>query len=378
MTPADPTATAGHSLLEPLCLGPVTLPNRLILAPMAGVTDRPFRSLCREFGAGLAVSEMVSSNPALRHTRKSLERRDHRGELGPIAVQIAGADPAQMAEAARFNVDCGAEIIDINLGCPAKKVCRVAAGSALLRDEVLVGRILESVVRAVEVPVTLKTRTGWSPERRNLPRIAQIAAASGIAMIAVHGRTRACGYRGRAEHESLASIRHQIALPLVVNGDIDSAETAFRVLNMTGADAIMVGRAALGRPWIFAAIVAAARASAPPDQTPPERASRSKPGGAWLAPEPARVWPILEEHLGRLFAFYGETRGVRIARKHLGWYLQAMRAQVPTKELRQRLLAEDSAKGVLALLDALFQRLSSAAPVPMCTTRQDEGDNDNR
>ncbi len=312
MRPASdgPYSSIGVSTTPPrrqsLRIGPITLPNRLILAPMAGITDQPFRTLCRRLGAGLAVSEMVSSDPGLRGTRKSSERLEHRGEPGPIAVQIAGADPARMADAARFNCDHGAQIIDINLGCPAKKVCRAAAGSALLRDEALVARILEAVVGAVSVPVTLKTRTGWSPETRNLPRIARIARDSGIALLAVHGRTRACGYSGSAEIESLRAIRDAIDIPLVANGDIDSPEQARRVLDYTGADAVMIGRASRGRPWIFHEI---------------EHYLRT--GQRLQAPDAAWVRDTLLEHLNTLYAFYGEKRGVRIARKHIGWYCRA-------------------------------------------------------
>jgi tRNA-dihydrouridine synthase B len=293
----------------PLCIGGIHLGNRLILAPMAGVTDRPFRSLCRRLGAGLAVSEMLSANPALAASRKSRERADHHGEPGPIAVQIAGSDPAWMADAARANLARGAEIIDINLGCPARKVCKVAAGSALLRDEALVGRILEAVVSAVPVPVTLKTRTGWSPETRNLSRIAHIARESGIAMLAVHGRTRACGYGGKAEFDSLRALRAETDLPLAANGDIDSPERARWVLRYTGADAIMIGRAAQGRPWLFREIDHYLTTG---EHLPP--------------PTPAWVRATLLGHLEELYAFYGAMRGVRIARKHIGWYLRAQRA----------------------------------------------------
>jgi len=334
MTPALPAAANG-----PLRIGNVTLANRLILAPMAGITDRPFRVLCRRLGAGLAVSEMISANPALRHTRKSRERADHHGESGPIAVQIAGADPRQMADAARYNVARGAEIIDINLGCPAKKVCRVAAGSALLRDEPLIGRILEAVVAAVDVPVTLKTRTGWSPETRNLPRIARLAREAGIAMLTVHGRTRSCGYRGVAELESLRALRPEIDLPLVVNGDIDSPERARAALDYTGADAIMLGRAAQGRPWIFRAIghyLVTGR------QLPP--------------PQPAWIGQLLIEHLEALYSFYGERRGVLIARKHIGWYCRGLPGPARRTELlRAHLLSADTAKKQTALVSACFQ-----------------------
>jgi tRNA-dihydrouridine synthase B len=296
-------------------IGPVHLANNLILAPMAGVTDRPFRSLCRRFGAGLAVSEMLSANPALSASRKSRERADHCGEPGPIAVQIAGADPRQMADAARLNVDRGAEIIDINMGCPAKKVCRSAAGSALLRDEPLVQRILEAVVAAVPVPVTLKTRTGWCPESRNLQRIAHVARESGIAMLAVHGRTRACGWDTSAELDSLRALRDQTDLPLAVNGDIRSPQQAADALRYTGADAVMVGRAAQGRPWIFREITHCLTTGE-------------------LLPEPAPGWirKTLLAHLHELYTFYGETRGVRIARKHIGWYWRGQESGRPADD----------------------------------------------
>ncbi len=295
-----------------LAIGPIRLRNRLILAPMAGITDRPFRSLCRRLGAGLAVSEMLSANPALAASRKSRERADHRGEPGPIAVQIAGADPAWMAEAARINVDRGAALIDINLGCPAKKVCQAAAGSALLRDEPLVARILAAVVAAVPVPVTLKTRTGWSPETRNLGRIAYIAREAGVSLLSVHGRTRACGYGLRAEHDSLRALRNRadlgLDLTLVANGDIDSPERAREVLEHTGADALMIGRAAQGRPWLFREIAHYLNTG---ERLPP-------PSAAWIC-------ATILGHLEALYDFYGAERGVRIARKHIGWYLQGFR-----------------------------------------------------
>jgi tRNA-dihydrouridine synthase B len=358
MLAADFTAANATKLLQPLHIGSVTIENRLILAPMAGVTDQPFRLLCRRLGAGLAVSEMVSANPALRDTRKSRERRDHCGEPSPIAVQIAGSDPQQMAEAARINADCGAELIDINLGCPAKKVCKIAAGSALLRDEALVGRILEAVVRAVDVPVTLKTRTGWSLETRNLARIARIAEASGIALMTVHGRTRACGYQGQAEFESLAGIRDLCPmLPLVANGDIDGVTKAIEVLNMTGADAIMLGRAALGRPWIFGSMATALRGLAAT-----EAAASGKPPTPMpevpIAPSLAWIRDVLMEHLDRLYRFYGERRGVLIARKHIGWYLRDLGGEsgsgVNCELLRQRLMTTTAAAEQLDLLQAQF------------------------
>jgi tRNA-dihydrouridine synthase B len=295
----------------PLQLGPVVLGNRVLLAPMAGITDRPFRTLCRRLGAGLTVSEMLSASPALRATRKSSERADLAGEPGPIAAQIAGSDPQTMADAARFGVDQGAQIIDINLGCPARKVCRADAGSALLRDEALVARILTAVTGAVRAPVTLKTRTGWSPQTRNLARIARIAEDSGIAMLTVHGRTRACGYGGHAEHDSLRAIRPTTAMPLVANGDIRSPEQALAVLRFTGADAVMIGRAARGRPWIFREI---AHYLATGQRLP-------RPPADW-------VRDTLLEHLDALYRFYGEKRGVRIARKHIRWYCQVIDARI--------------------------------------------------
>lgn len=287
----------------PLQIGPLTLRNRVLLAPMAGITDRPFRLLCRRLGAGLAVAEMCSADPALRHTRKSRERGEHAGEPGPIAVQLLGADPAAMAAAARYHADRGADLIDINVGCPARKVCRGAAGSALLRDERRLGQILEAVVAAVDVPVTLKTRTGWSAEQRNLLRVGVIAREAGIAMITVHGRTRACSYACPAEHESLRQLRALVRLPLVANGDIASPAQARAVLDATSADAVMIGRAALGQPWLFGAVEQFLRDGT----TPP-------------APTPAAIGALLLEHLDALYHLYGEARGVRIARKHILWY----------------------------------------------------------
>ena len=284
-------------------IGSVRLDNRLILAPMAGVTDRPFRQLCRRLGAGLAISEMVAADTALWGSRKTRSRLDHSGEPGPISVQIVGSDPVAMAEAARINRDLGADLIDINMGCPAKKVCRVAAGSALLRDEALVARILAAVVAAVDVPVTLKIRTGWAPGERNAVRIARIARECGIAALAVHGRTRACGFAGQAEYDTMRAIKAEVPIPLIANGDIDSPEKASAVLDYTGADAIMVGRAAQGRPWIFREL------------------------GHYLAtgarlPDPPADWirETLLGHLEGLYGLYGVSAGVRIARKHVAWY----------------------------------------------------------
>ncbi len=301
-------APTANGMPRPLQIGHCRLANNLVLAPMAGVSDRPFRTLCRRLGAGLAASEMVSSDTALRGTMKSVRRLDFRGESGPVWVQILGTDPTAMAEATRVNLGLGAHIVDINMGCPAKKVCRVAAGSALLRDEPLVARILDAVVRAADpAPVTLKIRTGWSPETRNALAIARIARECGVAALTVHGRTRACGYATPAEHATLRAIRSEVDIPLIANGDIDSPRTARDVLDYTGADAIMVGRAAQGRPWIFRDIAAFLASGA-------------------LAPEPPRTWirTLLLEHLDALYSFYGAYAGVRIARKHIAWYCRGL------------------------------------------------------
>ncbi|MBA8882829.1 tRNA dihydrouridine synthase DusB [Dokdonella fugitiva] len=284
-------------------IGPHTIDPPVVLAPMAGVTDKPFRQLCKRLGAGLAVSEMTTADPRLWTTRKSLKRMDHVGEPDPVSVQIAGYDPAMLAGAARYNVDHGAQLIDINMGCPAKKVCNVWSGSALLQDEPLVARIVAAVVNAVDVPVTLKIRTGWNRDNRNGVRIARIAEDAGIAALAVHGRTRADLYAGEAEYETIAAIRAAIRIPVFANGDVDSPAKAKHVLDMTGADAVMIGRAAQGRPWIFR-----------------EVAHHLATGATLAPPSPAEVRDILLGHLDDLYAFYGEQQGVRIARKHLGWY----------------------------------------------------------
>ncbi len=283
-------------------IGPFELAAPLALAPMAGVTDLPFRRLCRRLGAGIAASEMVTSDVRLWHTAKSRHRLDHRGESEPRVVQIAGDDPALMAQAARMNVDLGAQMIDINFGCPAKKVCNRAAGSALMRDEPLVGRILAAVVAAAGVPVTLKMRTGWDAANRNAVSIARIAEREGVAGLAVHGRTRADFFAGEAEYETAAAVKRAVRLPVFVNGDIDCAAKALKALEQSGADGVMVGRAAQGRPWIFREIAAGlAGTVAPP---------------ALLA----EVRGIMLSLLEALYSFYGEAKGVRVARKHLGWY----------------------------------------------------------
>ncbi len=284
-------------------LGPFDIQPRVVLAPMAGVTDKPFRMLCKRLGAGLCVSEMTISDPKFWHTSKSLHRMDHAGEPDPISVQIAGTVPEVLAEAARYNVGHGAQIIDINMGCPAKKVCNTWAGSALMRDEALVARILSAVVKAVDVPVTLKIRTGWDSEHRNALAIARIAQDSGIALLAVHGRTRDQHYTGVAEYDTIAAVKAALSIPVLANGDVDSPEKAAFVLRHTGADAVMVGRAAQGRPWIFREI---AHFLATGDHLP--------------EPTLAEVRDVLLGHLAHLHVFYGEVAGVRIARKHLGWY----------------------------------------------------------
>jgi tRNA-dihydrouridine synthase B len=288
-------------------LGAHDLRNGLFVAPMAGVTDRPFRMLCRRFGAGLAVSEMVSSRPELRDTRKSKLRVAHAGEPAPVSVQIVGSDPAMMAEAARYNVDHGAQIIDINMGCPARKVCNVAAGSALLEDEPLVGRILDAVVAAVAVPVTLKIRTGPSPARRNASRIACIAESAGVRLLSIHGRTRACGFGGDAEYQTIAEVKSAVRIPVIANGDLDSPEDVTRVLAQTGADGVMIGRAAHGRPWIFREIE---HYFATGSHLPP--------------PALGEVRDIMLWHLDAMYALYGAELGARIARKHVGWYACAL------------------------------------------------------
>ncbi len=289
--------------LPAFSIGPHRITTPVILAPMAGVTDKPFRQLCKRLGAGLAVSEMTISDSRFWNTDKSRHRMDHSGEPAPVSVQIAGTEPAQLAEAARYNIDHGAQIIDINMGCPAKKVCNAWAGSALMRDEALVARILEAVVDAVDVPVTLKIRTGWDADHRNGPRIARIAQDSGIAALAVHGRTRDQQYTGQAEYETIAAIKSALRIPVFANGDIDSPQKAAQVLKATGADAVMIGRAAQGRPWIFR-----------------EVAHHLDTGGLLAPPELIEIRDWLLGHLEALHAFYGEPQGVRIARKHLGWY----------------------------------------------------------
>jgi len=304
---------------------------------MAGVTDRPFRQLCRAQGAGMAVSEMVSSNALLWGSVKTRRRIDHSGESEPVSVQIAGADPLMMADAARFNVDQGARIIDINMGCPARKVCHVMAGSALLQDEPLVGRILDAVVRAVDVPVTLKIRTGWDAGHRNGLRVARIAEQAGIQALAVHGRTRACGYRGVAEHDTVRAIKAAVAIPVIANGDITTPEQAVEVLRYSGADAVMIGRAAQGRPWIFREI-----------------GHFMQTGRRLPDPGSAEICRILTAHLENLYAFYGEYTGVRVARKHIAWYSKGQRDGNSFREQINRL---ESATAQLQYVREFFSRL---------------------
>ena len=288
-------------------IGPYTLSNNLIVAPMAGVTDRPFRQLCKSMGAGMAVSEMVSSNSLLWGSEKTLRRADHTGEVDPISVQIAGADPLMMAEAARYNVERGAQIIDINMGCPAKKICNVMAGSALLQNEMLVGRILDAVVSAVDVPITLKIRTGWDKQHRNALSVARIAESAGVRAIAIHGRTRACAYTGNAEYDTIAAVKSEVRIPVIANGDITTPEKVKQVLEYTGADAVMIGRAAQGRPWIFREI------------------SHYLATGQHLPlPDVSEIHRVLINHLHDLYDFYGEYSGVRIARKHISWYTKGL------------------------------------------------------
>jgi len=295
------------SLIGPR-IGPYQLKNNLITAPMAGITDRPFRQLCKKMGAGMAVSEMVTSNSLLYGSAKTHRRANHEGEVAPISVQIAGSIPAMMAEAARHNVDNGAQIIDINMGCPAKKICNVMAGSALLQDEPLVARILEAVVAAVPgTPITLKIRTGWDKAHKNALAILHLAEESGIQALAIHGRTRACGYSGEAEYETIAAVKAEARIPIIANGDINTPEKAQFVLETTGADALMIGRAAQGRPWLFREI---AHFLATGEKLP--------------APEVAEIHDVLLTHLDDLYRFYGDLGGVRMARKHIAWYTRGL------------------------------------------------------
>ncbi len=331
-------------------IGCHTLDNNLFLAPMAGITDRPFREICKRWGAGFTVSEMVSSKPELRHTKRSKLKINKLDASEPCAVQIVGADPYQMGDAARYNADCGAQIIDINMGCPAKKVCNVAAGSALMKDERLVAKILDSVVKAVNIPVTLKIRTGWDLLCRNAVAIAKIAESSGIQTITVHGRTRACQYKGKAEYDTIKAVKKNVNIPVIANGDIESPEKAKFVLDYTGADGIMVGRGAQGQPWIFQSIAHFLRYGRPLPQ-----------------PHFTDVHSTMIQHLTGLYELYGATSGARIARKHIRWYLNQL-AQPPSSQrdislgnkfqlcIPKILFQVDSPEQQLGIINSLFNK----------------------
>ena len=319
-------------------IGPYRLRNNLIVAPMAGVTDRPFRQLCKRMGAGMAVSEMVASNSLLWGSEKTRRRANHDGEVEPISVQIAGADPRMLAQAAKYNVDQGAQIIDINMGCPAKKVCNVMAGSALLKDESLVGRILDAVVEAVDVPVTLKIRTGWDGQSRNALSIARIAEEAGVAALAIHGRTRACGFSGYAEYDTIAAVKQEIRIPVIANGDIDTPERVEQVLQFTGADAVMIGRAAQGRPWMFR-----------------EVDHYLATGERMQAPEVAEIHQVLIAHLNDLYGFYGEQRGVCVARKHISWYTKGLAGSAAFRHAMNQL---QTSSEQLAAVNQFFGQLA--------------------
>jgi len=319
-------------------IGSHTLRNNLFVAPMAGVTDRPFRQLCKKFGAGLAISEMVASNSLLWGSEKTRRRANHDGEVEPISVQIAGADPVMMAEAARYNVERGAQIIDINMGCPAKKVCNTMAGSALLKDEPLVGRILEAVVSAVDVPVTLKFRTGWDPLNKNALKVARIAEDSGIRLLSLHGRTRACGFSGRAEYDTIRDVKRSTRLPVIANGDITTPEEAKSVLQHTGADGIMVGRAAQGRPWIFREIE-----------------HYLATGKKLPAPFVSEIHSVLVAHLQELYAFYGLETGVKVARKHISWYTKGLAGSA---SFRHRMNQLETCEEQLQAVNQFFEQLA--------------------
>jgi tRNA-dihydrouridine synthase B len=326
-------------------IGSYQLKNNLIVAPMAGVTDRPFRQLCKTMGAGMAVSEMVASNSLLRGSAKTRRRANHDGEVDPISVQIAGADPRMLADAARYNVDEGAQIIDINMGCPAKKVCNVMAGSALLRDEPLVGRILDAVVAAVKVPVTLKIRTGWDRGNRNAIQIARTAEQAGVQALAIHGRTRACGFSGDAEYDTIAAVKAEVGIPVIANGDISTPEQVKQVLDYTRADGVMIGRAAQGRPWMFREIQ-----------------HYLETGRRLPAPEVGEIHRVLTAHLSDLYQFYGEYTGVRVARKHISWYTKGLAGSAAFRhamnQLETRFAQTGAANDFFAQLAERGQRLT--------------------
>ena len=326
--------THDHPLLQPLVIGGLTIENRLMVAPMAGVTDNPFRKLCKSFGAGHAVSEMIIADTALYARKKSLYRANFDGEIAPISAQIAGAEPDKLAEAARYQIDNGAQIIDINMGCPAKKVCRKLAGSALLQDEDLVARLLDAAVNAVDAPVTLKTRLGFENGRENILRVAKRAEQAGIAAIAIHGRTREDMYTGLARYELIREVKESISIPVIANGDIDSAQKAQQVYDLTGCDAVMIGRAAQGQPWIFRDI---------------EHYLRT--GESLMSPTVSEIKDIVLAHLQELYAFYGEYSGCRIARKHIAWYTTG----IPNSNaFRQAMYGEESTAGQFRVVDAFL------------------------
>ena len=330
-------------------IGPYQLSNNLILAPMAGITDRPFRNLCKQFGAGLAVSEMVASNPALRKHKRTLLKADHSGEIGIRSVQILGTNPEQMAEAAQFNEQRGAQIIDINMGCPAKKVCSVAAGSALLRNEDLVKKILDTVTRAVNIPVSLKIRTGWDKDNRNAVKIAQLAEQAGIAALTVHGRTRACAFKGEAEYDTIKQVKQAVTIPVIANGDIDSVEKAQYVLSYTGADAIMMGRAAQGRPWFFQEIQ-----------------HFLQTGEHTIQTDLDKIKSTLQQHLEDLYLFYGDLNGVRIARKHIGWYFDPLGSLPPM--IKSKIYQTNSPATQLSLVSSAFELFDNTMPFTYANT----------
>jgi tRNA-dihydrouridine synthase B len=330
-------------------IGNHILKNNLVVAPMAGVTDRPFRQLCKKLGAGLAVSEMVTSNSLLYGSEKTRRRANHEGEVDPISVQIAGADPKMMAEAARYNVDNGAQIIDINMGCPAKKICNVMAGSALLKDEPLVSQILKAVVGAVNVPVTLKIRTGWDKDNRNAVQIAKMAEDIGVQALAMHGRTRACLYNGDAEYDTIRAVKQAINIPLIANGDITTPEKAKYVLDYTGADAVMIGRAAQGRPWIFREIE-----------------HYLKTGTHLLPPTVEEIHTVMLEHINDLYGFYGDLAGMRVARKHISWYTKGLAGSASFRHHMNMLdtipLQQQAINDFFAELKTKHERLIYAEP----------------